>query len=124
MNGTYLEDGYFWTTPGDMLAFFAALAQGELISADASSNMVELLKRQRLNDAIPALLPAEAVAAHKTGKLPGVINDAGIVYGAEGRYVVAMLSREADEEQAASAIARVALLAYERYTHGGSPVEQ
>jgi len=115
MSKTRLEDGYFWTTPADMQTFFAALAESRLVSAEASHQMVDLLRRQRLNDEIPALLPADAEVAHKTGKLPGVTNDAGIVYGPGGAYIICVFSQSEDEDEAASTIAQVALLAYARY---------
>lgn len=122
MTQTWLEDGYFWTTPSDMSAFFESLAAGQLLSAEASSSMTELLERQRLNDRIPALLPIEAIAAHKTGSLPGVINDAGIVFGPAGSFAISILTNEVNEGEAIELISQIALMAYDRYASAPEPV--
>jgi beta-lactamase class A len=115
MSGSDFHDGYFWTTPSDMMAFFQALASGQLISANASNRMVDLLEQQEVNDRIPALLPAGTPVAHKTGDLPGVKNDVGIVYGPGGSYVIAVFSQDADEDEATNVIAQISLLAYQHY---------
>ncbi|MDO8689821.1 MAG: serine hydrolase [Dehalococcoidia bacterium] len=109
MYQTLIEEGYYWTTPLDMLTFFEKLAGGQLVSDEASRSMMGLLLRQKLNDFIPALLPGEASIAHKTGDLPGVRNDVGIVYGPAGRYVIGVFSLWADDEEAVNAIAEVSL---------------
>ncbi|MBI3979232.1 MAG: serine hydrolase [Chloroflexi bacterium] len=115
MSGTGFQDGYFRTTPSDMVRFFRALAQGQLVSADASRQMIRLLSRQQVNDRIPALLPGVATVAHKPGELPGVRNDVGIVAGPGGRYVVGVFSRGAHEAEAIRVIAWIARRAYDRY---------
>lgn len=115
MSQTGLQADGFRTTPADMLRFFEMLSQGQLVSANVSHSMMELLARQTVNDAIPSLLPDEAIVAHKTGELPGVRNDAGIVYGPGGRYIICMLSERANEDEAIESIAHVSLRAYQRY---------
>lgn len=115
MSGTTLRGGYFRTTPSDMLAFFEALAEGRLVSARASREMRALLARQTVNDRIPALLPASATVAHKTGELPGVRNDVGIVSGPNGRYAIAVFGESASTREATRVIAEVARRAYARY---------
>ena len=78
--------------------------------------MIKLMAQQRVNDRIPRLLPPGAVVAHKTGNLPGVVNDVGIVYGPSGPFVVAVLfDRASDEAEAARAVADIALIAYRRF---------
>ncbi|MHB1417755.1 MAG: serine hydrolase [Chloroflexota bacterium] len=110
-----MDDGYFWTSPADMLTFLEALSEGRLVSPEASAQMLDLLLGQQINDRIPALLPEAAVVAHKTGELTGVRNDVGIVEGPGGRFVICVYSQEADEEEATAVIAEVARRAYERY---------
>src|SRR5205823_5539827 len=105
------------TSPGDMLAFFEMLARGQGVAPDASAEMVHLLARQRVNDRIPRLLPASAVVAHKTGNLPGVVNDAGIVYAGDVAFVIAVLvDGTASEGEAAYTIADLAKLSYEYFS--------
>lgn len=115
MSRTYLEDGYFYTTPSDLLAFLDALGHEQLVSAEASRSMIALLSRQRLNGRIPALLPEGTVTAHKTGELDGVRNDVGIVYGPTSGYIVIVLTEGVDVEEADNFIASIALDAFEYY---------
>jgi beta-lactamase class A len=57
------------------------------------------MKRQQLNQRIPAGLPEGTVVAHKTGSLRGVRNDAGIVYAAQP-YVIGIFSKRLSDEDA------------------------
>jgi beta-lactamase class A len=54
--------------------------------------MLEILKRQKFNDGIPAGLPPGTVMAHKTGTITRIHHDAGIVYAARP-YVLVILTR-------------------------------
>ena len=47
----------------------------------ATRAMIEILKRQKFNDAIPAGLPPGTPVAHKTGNITRIHHDAAIVYG-------------------------------------------
>lgn len=55
--------------------------------------MLDLLRNQGINDRIPALLPDGVSVAHKTGELPGVRNDGGIVRCGREQYIVVLMSR-------------------------------
>jgi beta-lactamase class A len=104
------------TSPADMLRLLEMLALGEAVSPSASAEMVQLLARQRVNNRLPSLLPPDTTVAHKTGNLPGVVNDVGIVYGPSGPFVVAVLvDRTNDEGEAIRATADIALMAYRRF---------
>jgi N-acetylated-alpha-linked acidic dipeptidase len=60
---------------------FALMARGELVSAEASSLMVSILKRQQVNNRFPRYLGGDVEIAHKTGDgQPWVANDAGILW--------------------------------------------
>lgn len=115
MSHTSLRGDGFWTTPADMLKFLEELAQGRLVSPEASRQMIELLELQTLNAGIPSLLPAGAVAAHKTGELDWVTNDVGIVYGPGGRFIICVLSQGTLKDAANEVVGHVALRAYQRY---------
>lgn len=108
-------DEQFWSTPADMLRFFELLAGGSLVSPQASDAMLDLLLRQTINDRIPALLPPEALVAHKTGDLPGVRNDGGIVQGPGGRYILVLMSQGVDPREAIEVEAEMSRRIYERY---------
>jgi beta-lactamase class A len=104
------------TSPADMLAFLEMLARGQGVSPAASAEMIHLLARQRVNDRIPRLLPADTIVAHKTGNLPGVVNDVGIVYGPDLSFIVVVLvDRTADEGEATRVASDLALTAYEHF---------
>jgi beta-lactamase class A len=80
-------------SPRGVGTFFALLARKELISVPASERMIARLERQRINDRLPALLPDTVAIAHKTGNLPGLTHDAGIIFAPAGpRIVVVMTS--------------------------------
>ena len=104
------------TSPGDMLSLLEMLALGQGISPSTSAEMIQLLAQQRVNDRIPRLLPAGTVVAHKTGNLPGVANDVGIVYEPGATYIVALLvDGTSDEGEASQAEAQLARLAFDYF---------
>jgi len=100
------------TSALDMLHVLDLLAHGKLVSPSASADMLHLLLRQRVNDRLPRLLPESVQVAHKTGNLPGTVNDVGVLYGPSSTVIVAALvSETTDETAAATGIARLALAA-------------
>jgi beta-lactamase class A len=89
------------TTAADVAALLERIALGQAISPEASRRMLDVLLAQQLNDLIPAGVPASVPVAHKTGTLPGLRHDAGIVYGPSGPYIfVALLDELIDNERA------------------------
>ena len=50
---------------------------------DTMTEVLDILKRQMCRDLVPHLMPEGTVLAHKTGGLPDVMHDAGILYGKE-----------------------------------------
>ena len=78
-----------------LLVIYEKLANGMVVSKEASESMIEVLKRQHYNDVIPALLPDHVVIAHKTGSISHVHHDSGIVFLPDGRkYVLVLLSKD------------------------------
>jgi D-alanyl-D-alanine carboxypeptidase len=113
MDTTHYSLERMTTSAEDMLRLLDVLAHGKAVSATASADMLHLMLRQRVNDRLPRLLPDDVQVAHKTGNLPGTVNDVGIVYGPSTTLVVAVLiSDSTDEAAAAAAIARVAQVTY------------
>jgi hypothetical protein len=105
-----------------MLLLLETIARGEAVSREASADMIHLLARQRVNDRIPSLLPAGTIVAHKTGNLPGVVNDVGIVYGGEEIFVVAVLvDGTRNDGEAARITAELAAIAYEHFHATAGP---
>ena len=105
------------TTPRDVARFFHLLLDGRVVSPEASEAMLALLEQQQINDRLPVLLPPETAVAHKTGNLPGVIHDAGVITTPAGPVIVAALSEAMpDEDQAIKTIQELALSVYETAT--------
>lgn len=72
---------------------FAMLAQGELVSKDASALMIDILKKQQVNDRLPRYLGDGVAIAHKTGDgQPWVANDAGIVWVKDQPIVIVVFA--------------------------------
>ena len=96
----------------DMLHFVELVARGKAVSSNASADMLHLMLRQRVNDRLPRLMPDAVQVAHKTGNLPGVVNDVGVLYGLHSTVAVAaMVSDTSDETAAATAIAQIGQIA-------------
>jgi beta-lactamase class A len=113
MDTTHYSIERMTTSALDMLHYLDVLAQGKMVSPAASADMLHLMLRQRVNDRLPRLLPDNVQVAHKTGNLPGTVNDVGIVYGPSSSVaIVALVSDTSDEASAATGIAKLALAAY------------
>jgi len=99
-------------TPRAIGTFFTLLAKRQLISPAASDRMLARLGRQEINDRLPAALPDDVVVAHKTGNLPGLIHDAGIIYTPSGPRVVVAMTWDSYDEDAVAFIANIGALVY------------
>jgi beta-lactamase class A len=91
------------TTARGLLVLLEAIATGQAVDPDSSRQMVEILARQKFNEAIPAGLPAGMRVAHKTGDLPKIHHDAAIVY-APHPFVLVILVRGMAEFKDSSAL--------------------
>ena len=85
------------TTAQGMLDLFAVL-RGNFLSKASRDLAINILLQQRFNSMIPALLPAHASVAHKTGEISTACHDAGIVYLPEREpYILVVLTEVASE---------------------------
>jgi beta-lactamase class A len=98
----------------DLMLLFEKIDKEELVNAEASMAMMDILLDQHFNDIIPAKLPKKVKVAHKTGEITGVRHDTGIVYLPDGRkYVLILLSKELKDESAGvKAMANVSEMIY------------
>ena len=99
-------------TPHAIGTLLTLLAKRQLISAPASDRMLARLERQQINDRLPAGLPGGVVVAHKTGNLPGLTHDAGIIFTPSGPRVVVAMTWDAYDADAYAFIANVASIVY------------
>jgi beta-lactamase class A len=100
------------TTPLEMARFLEALYRGKLGPAEDTREMVEIMKG--VPGEIRRSIPAHIAVAEKTGSLPGVACEAGIVY-LDGRpFIVSVYgSFLADGERP---VAEAARMAYEYFS--------
>jgi beta-lactamase class A len=77
------------SSPLDMATMLERIERGEIVSADASKEMIAVLKRNQDNTGIARRLNGIPVA-HKTGALDALRADVGIVYAKTGRIVMAI----------------------------------
>jgi beta-lactamase class A len=105
------------TTPRDMIRLHVAIEHGEGLSPESRDAVLDIMKRQKLSERIPAHLPTGVVCAHKTGSLRGVRNDAGIVYALDGTsYAVAIFVKGATDGVAGTRlVGDVSKVIYEHY---------
>lgn len=110
------------TTPHDTSLLFKRLYDGTLLSPNSSAHFLDLLKNQRINNRLPAALPAGTVVAHKTGDLDRNVHDAGIVYSPAGDYVVTLMSDGwSDITAAAPTLANLSASIYGAVNHTTQP---
>jgi len=77
------------STPREMVALLEKLERGEVVSKDASREMVGILQRQQFHEGIGRTLRGVTIA-NKVGALDRLRSDVGIVYTERGRIVMAL----------------------------------
>ena len=91
------------TTARGLQILLTAIAEGKVVDPASSRQMVEILKRQHINDGIPSGLDRNTHVAHKTGTLVGIHHDAAIVY-ARRPFVLVILVRGMNTDKDSSAL--------------------
>lgn len=101
------------TTARGLLMLCQRLADGQAVDAAADAAMIEILKQQQFNDAIPAGVPKGTPVAHKTGTITRIHHDAAIVFAPQP-YVLVVLVRGIDHQpKSAALIAEISRIVYE-----------
>lgn len=104
------------TTAEDITTFFKALYQGQVISKKSSDKIIEILSLSKINDRIPANLPEGVRVVHKTGELPKVRHDAGIVYLPGKDYIIVLMSKDLNfEDSGVEFLAKISKDVYEYF---------
>lgn len=80
------------TSPRDMGYLLEKIYRRQLVSAQASDQMLDILKHQKLRDRLPRFLPTGWEIAHKTGLLRKACHDVGIVFSPQGDYLICVLT--------------------------------
>jgi beta-lactamase class A len=77
------------STPRDMVTILERLEKGEIVSPEASAEILKVLKRQRDNNGIQRRV-GQVVVANKAGALDHLRSDVGIVYEKGNRIAMAI----------------------------------
>jgi beta-lactamase class A len=77
------------STPKEMVMLLEKIERGEVVSPEASKEMIEILKRQQYRDGIARKL-GDIPVASKSGALDHLRSDVGIVYAKSGRIAMAI----------------------------------
>ena len=91
------------TTARGLLVLLDRIAHGTAVDASADAAMIEILKRQKFSDAIPAGLPTGIGVAHKTGNITRIHHDAAVVFAARP-YVLVLLVRGIEDQKKSGAV--------------------
>lgn len=101
-------------TARGLAAIFARLGRHELISKNASEEMIKILRDQAHRDIIPALLPRDVKTANKTGWITNTNHDSGLVILPDDRkYVLVLLSSNLDDKKAKASLSKISKMVYD-----------
>ena len=93
------------TTPRDYAALFARIAKGELVSREASAEMLSILRQQHYNTMLTHDFPQYYLdceetgapeliwVASKSGSMNACRNDGGIIHTPYGEYVIVLMNK-------------------------------
>jgi beta-lactamase class A len=87
------------SSPKDMVKLLEMLENGQVVSKEASAQMIEILKRQQYKEAIGRNLPDTIPSASKSGALDRLRSDVGIIYTRRGRIAMAITVDDMAEVQ-------------------------
>ena len=91
------EDGGDVSSPADMVRLLQAVYDGEMHTPNSREAVMNILSRQQAKSIIPADLPLGTEVAHKTGGVPTVRCDVGIVFSPTGPYTLAIMAKKVTE---------------------------
>jgi beta-lactamase class A len=108
-------------SPLDVARMLVDLVAGRVLTGPWRALALEILADCQTNGRLPARLPEGTRVAHKTGTLYARTNDAGIVYGAAGPFVLVVLQEgERDERRASGVLAEVARAVFDHVEASGA----
>ncbi len=118
VNAAFDADPRDSTTPLAMAQLLARLHKGELLAAPTTKFLFDVLARCRTGTKrVKAALPAGTPWAHKTGTLPGISNDVGVLTLPNGhRVALAILSHgEPDPAKRDARIAEIGRVVFDGF---------
>jgi beta-lactamase class A len=100
------------TTPEEILQLYQLIMTGRAVDEDSSLEMLQTLAAQRINDRIPQGLPDGITVAHKTGNLPLLTHDAGVVFAPYGPFIIVVMTEDMSEDVAVEMIQEITWYVY------------
>ena len=95
------------TTAGDLAVVLQKLYQGELMSEENKSKLLDLMSRQIYRQGIPTGIGAAGVVYDKVGFMDDLLHDAAIVHSDAGDYVLVIMTNGESWEYIAQVAAYV-----------------
>jgi beta-lactamase class A len=104
------------TTAWELATLLTQVTSGQAADQPETEYMLRLLAQDQPQAWITNGTPPDTVVAHKSGQLPGVRNDAALVYTPSGPYALVVLSDGLADERAGEAlIATIAGVVYDHF---------
>jgi len=100
------------TTARGLMVLFERIGSGTAVGRKPDAAMVDILKRQKFNDGIPAGLPKNVAVAHKTGNITRIHHDAGIVFAKRPYVLVILVRGRQDSKQSGALMAKMSRAVY------------
>ncbi|MEX2374342.1 MAG: serine hydrolase [Dehalococcoidia bacterium] len=111
-------------SPNDLTRILEMIARGQMVSAEASAEMLDIMLEARFgSDLLAGELPPQTPVARKSGTLPTSLGETGIIFLPEGRgrLVVTVMTNRLREtrETSGGLVSRISRLAYEFFVSEG-----
>ncbi|MBU3143627.1 serine hydrolase [Clostridium sp. CF012] len=87
-----------YTTADDISKYLNLLYEGKVVNPFYSQKMLDIMSNQLDGSMMKRELPVEIHIAHKTGDLPYMKHDVGIVYTPKGDYIFSMFTWDAMDD--------------------------
>jgi beta-lactamase class A len=112
----YPDDRPDTTTAWELATLLTLITSGQAAGPEGTEYMLDLLVQNQPQAWIADGTPPEAIVAHKSGQLPGVRNDAALVYTPSGPYALVVLTDNlADERAGEATISHIASAVYDHF---------
>jgi len=103
-----------YTSAHDVAKLLELMNKGELINKEYSAQMIKIMKTQLDNSMMRVNLDEEIIIAHKTGDLPYIKHDVGIVYTKNKNYIFIMMTWDSTcDNYARDIIGKISKIVYD-----------
>ena len=104
------------SSPNDVALLLEQYITSDFLSHESREIILDILRKQQLNNKLAKLLPAEFQLAHKTGDLPGIEHDAGIFEFKDRKIIAVVLTNElSDNDEGVVLCNKIGKLIYDTY---------